>query len=302
MLTRYLPVSLALLEVSAAMAQPQTDLTGILAPGAEVRKLAGGFQFTEGPAWDGKGNLYFSDIPANTVYRMDMKGDFAAFLQPSENSNGLAFDAKGNLIACRHQARDVVRISQSGWIEVLADSYQGKKLNSPNDCVVAKDGAIYFTDPRFGLGNRPQEQDAEGVYRIAPSGELTRVASDMTRPNGLAISPDGKTLYVADSADMKMRAYPLEPDGSAGEGRDFAIMKGPGRGVPDGMTLDEDGRVYCTGAGGIWVFTPGGEHLGTIAVPEVPANCAFGGADERTLFITAQTSVYELAMAHRGLR
>lgn len=296
----FLLASLMSLEATTTMAQLERHR--ILAPGAKVEKLAGGFKFTEGPAWDGKGNLYFSDIPANTIYRMDASGKFDVFMRPSENANGLMFDARGNLIACRHEARDVVRIFASGGVQVLADSYRGSKLNSPNDCVVADDGAIYFTDPRYGLRGRPQEQDLEGVYRISPDGEVARVVDDMTRPNGLFISPDGKTLYVADSAEKKIRAYPLRPDGSAGEGRDFAFLRSDAEGSPDGMTLDEDGNVYCAGPGGVWVFAPDGTHLGTISTPEVPANCTFGGRGNRTLYITARTSVYRIRLARRGLR
>ncbi len=276
-------------------------LEGILPAGAEVQKLATGFQFTEGPAW-GHGALCFSDIPADTIYRVTDAGEVSVFLKPSGKSNGLMYDRDGTLIACRHWERNVARVTPDGQVTVLADRYDGKKLNSPNDCIIAADGAIYFTDPFYGLEGRPQEQDCEGVYRIAPDGALTRVIDEMTRPNGIFISPDGKTLYVGDSEDRKIRAYTLQADGSATDGRDFADMRTDAPGAPDGMTLDADGNIYCTGGGGVWVITPEGKHLGTIAVPEVPANCTFGGPENNVLYITARNSVYWVSLSTKGLR
>jgi gluconolactonase len=281
--------------------QGDGSLDRIVPPGAQVEKVATGFQFTEGPAW-GHGALFFSDIPADTIHRLTETGEVSVFLKPSGKSNGLMFDRDGTLIACRHWERNVARITPDGQVTVLADSYDGKKLNSPNDCSIAADGAIYFTDPHYGLEGRPQEQDCEGVYRLAPGGALTRVVDDMTRPNGLFISPDGKTLYVADSQDRKIRAYTLQADGSATDGRDFIDMRVDAEGVPDGMTMDAEGNLYCTGGGGVWVITPEGQHLGTIPVPEVPANCTFGGADKTVLYITARNSVYRISLKAKGLR
>jgi gluconolactonase len=281
--------------------QGDGSLDRIVPPGAQVERVATGFQFTEGPAW-GHGALFFSDIPADTIHRLTETGEVSVFLKPSGKSNGLMFDRDGTLIACRHWERNVARITPDGEVTVLADSYDGKKLNSPNDCSIAGEGAIYFTDPHYGLEGRPQEQDCEGVYRLAPDGAPTRVVDDMTRPNGLFISPDGKTLYVADSQDRKIRAYTLQPDGSATNGRDFIDMRVDAEGVPDGMTMDAQGNLYCTGGGGVWVITPEGEHLGTIPVPEVPANCTFGGADNTVLYITARNSVYRISLKAKGLR
>ncbi len=293
--TAILTAALLLLSASVALAQ---GLESILPPDAEVEQVATGFTFTEGPAWDGKGNLYFSDIPENVIKRVDEAGNVSVFLEPSGKSNGLMFDGKGDLLACRHWERDVARISPDGTVEVLADSCDGKKLNSPNDCIIAADGAIYFTDPHYGLEGRPREQDVEGVYRLTPDGTVTRVIDDMTRPNGIFISPDGKTLYVADTEEKKVRAYTLQPDGSATDGRDFPAMTGS----PDGMTLDSEGNIYCTGGGGVWVFDPGGKHLGTIETPETPANCTFGGPENKTLYMTARTSVYRVQLLKSGLR
>ncbi|MGD8240532.1 MAG: SMP-30/gluconolactonase/LRE family protein, partial [Armatimonadota bacterium] len=242
-MTDYLPLLTAALVLScAAGALAQGGLDKIVPPGAEVEEVATGFSFTEGPAWDGKQYVYFSDIPENVIKRVDERGNVSVFMEPSQKSNGLMFDADGTLIACRHWARDVARISPDGKVTVLADSYNGKKLNSPNDCIIAADGAIYFTDPYYGLEGRPKEQDVEGVYRLDTAGKVTRVIDDMTRPNGLFISPDGKTLYVADTQERKLRAYTLQADGSATGGRDFATMTGG----PDGMTLDREGNIYCT--------------------------------------------------------
>lgn len=274
----------------------------IVPQGAAVEQVATGFQFTEGPSWDGQGAICFSDIPADTIYRLDETGNYTAFLKPSGKSNGLMFDEDGTLIACRHWERDVARITPEGEVTTLAASYDGKKLNSPNDCVIASDGAIYFTDPHYGLERRPQEQDVEGVYRLAPDGTVTRIIDDMTRPNGIFLSPDGGTLYVADSQDKKIRAYAVQPDGTVSDGRDLADLSSEEPGTADGMTLDADGNLYCTGGGGIWVITPEGQHLGTIPVPEVPANCTFGGADRDVLYITARQSVYRIRLNAVGLR
>ncbi len=274
----------------------------IVPPGAQVEQVATGFNFTEGPAWDGQGAIYFSDIPADTIHKLDEAGNVSVFARPSGKSNGLMFDEDGTLIACRHWERDLARIAPDGQVTVLADVYDGKKLNSPNDCIIADDGAIYFTDPIYGLERRPKEQDVEAVYRLSPDGTLTRVVDDMTRPNGIFISPDGKTLYVADSQEKKIRAYTLQEDGSATAGRDLISVAADEPGTADGMTLDTDGNLYSTGGGGVWVITPEGDHLGTIPVPEVPANCTFGGSDSNVLYITARTSVYRIKLNATRLR
>jgi gluconolactonase len=288
--------------MGGSLMQPMADgLKRIVPEGAQVERVATGFQFTEGPAW-GHGALYFSDIPADTIYRVTEDGQVSVFLKPSGKSNGTMFDTDGTLIACRHWERNVARITAEGQVTVLAEAYAGKKLNSPNDCIIAADGAIYFTDPWYGLEGRPQEQDREGVYRLATDGTLTRVIDDMTRPNGIFLSPDQKALYVADSEDRKIRAYSVQDDGSVTDGRDFVDMQTDADGVPDGMTLDSDGNVYCTGGGGVWVIAPDGTHLGTIAVPEVPANCTFGGPENNVLYITARSSIYRIALNAKGLR
>jgi len=269
----------------------------ILPKGAKAQKIKGGFQFTEGPTWDGKGNLYFSDIQGDAIYRLDAQGKVAPFLKPSANANGLVVDKDGSIIACRHQARDVVRITPDGKVTVLANSFGGGRLSSPNDLAVSRSGAIYFTDPAYGLGGQPGEQKVEGVYRIAPDGAVTRVIEDMTRPNGIAFDPPEKTLYVADSARKVIRAYDVAADGSVSNGRDFAKVSG----TPDGLALDSMGDVYCA-ADGVWVFDYAGHKLGVIPVPETPSNLDFGGANLKTLFITAQTSVYKINLGVAGWR
>ena len=298
--------SLALL-LSALMGgsivqQAERTFDRIVPQDAPVEQVATGFQFTEGPAWDGKGGLLFSDIPADTIYKVDEAGEVSTFLKPSGKSNGLMFDTDGTLIACRHWERDVARVTTDGAVTVLASTYGGKTLNSPNDCVIADDGAIYFTDPHYGLEGRPKEQDIEAVYRLAPDGTVTRVVDEMTRPNGIFTSPDGETLYVADSQDKKIRAYTLQDDGSATDGRDLISVASEQPGTADGMTLDTDGNLYCTGGGGVWVISPEGQHLGTIEVPEVPANCTFGGAERNVLYITARASLYRIRLNATGLK
>jgi gluconolactonase len=269
----------------------------ILPPGAQARKIRGDFRFTEGPAWDGRGNsLYFSDIPASTIHRLDPDGEVSVFLSPSAEANGLALDQDNNLIACRHQARDVARITPGGKVTVIADSFNGGRLNSPNDLAIARDGAIYFTDPAYGLGGAPSEQPVEGVYRIAPDGGVIRIIEDMVRPNGIVIGPGEQTLYVADSARRVIRAYDLARDGRVSSGRDFASVEG----TPDGMALDAMGNLYCAAGGGVWVFDYAGNKLGVIPVPETPANCAFGGPDMKTLFVTARNSLYRVDLGVPG--
>ena len=282
--------------------QQDAGLSGIVPEGASVEQVATGFMFTEGPTWGPDGALYFSDIPADTIFRVTPEGEVSEFLKPSGKSNGNMLDDEGAIVSCRHWARNVARVTLDGEVTILAEAYDDKPLNSPNDCIVAADGALYFTDPHYGLEGREMEQDGEHVYRLAADGGLTRVVDDMTRPNGIFISPDGKTLYVADSTEEKIRAYTLAEDGSATDGRDLIDMRTEADGVPDGMTMDASGNVYCTGGGGVWVVAPDGAHLGTIPVPEVPANCTFGGADNDVLYITARSSVYRIQLSVKGLR
>jgi sugar lactone lactonase YvrE len=286
-------------------AEPTVENTfeTIMGHRAQVEKVAGGFQFTEGPVWDPHGFLLFSDIPANIIYKWTPGASEAeVYRTPSGHSNGLTLDRAGRLLACEHD-RQVSRTERDGTIGTLADRYRGKRLNSPNDIVVRSDGSIYFTDPPYGLPRQEEgkELDFNGVYRLVPDGTLTLLDDSIVRPNGLAFSPDERTLYVDDSAGMHIRAFDVRPDGTLANGRLFAELKEAGKeGVPDGMKVDVRGNVFCTGPGGIWIFSPGGELLGKIETPEVPANLAWGDADLKTLYITARTGLYRVRVQTGG--
>ena len=263
-----------------------------------LERVAGGFGFTEGPVWCGN-YLLFSDIPRNRIVRLTMRHEgpeVTTFRTPSGNSNGQTLDRSGRLITCEHSGRRVTRTEVDGTVSVIAERYQGKRLNSPNDVVVRSDGSVYFTDPPYGLGNpaKWKELSFNGVYRRTPDGELVLLADDFDRPNGLAFSPDETVLYVNDTERGHIRAFDVSPDGSIARGRIFTELKGPEAGRPDGMKVDREGNVYCTGPGGIWIANSDGKHLGRVLMPEVPANLAWGDADWKTLYITAQTSIYRL--------
>lgn len=271
---------------------------------AKIERIATGFLFTEGPVYlPGEACLLFSDIPGNRIYRIGEDGVCDVWRSPSHNANGLTLDREGRLIVCEHGARRVTRTEGDGNITVLADRFEGKKLNSPNDVIVRSDGAVYFTDPPYGIEAGEQEQSVQGVYRIPPEGgEPALVADDFERPNGLAFSPDERFLYVDDSAPDKrhVRVFAVTGEGGLAEGRLFADLNCGGRGTTDGMKVDREGHLFCTGPGGIWVFCPRGNHLGTIVLPEQPSNCAWGGADLSTLYVTAESSVYRVRTATSG--
>jgi gluconolactonase len=269
-------------------------------------RVATGFTFTEGPVWRGE-DLLFSDIPnSRTVrYRPLPEGpEISTFRHPTGNANGQTLDRQGRLIVCEHSTRRVTRVHGSGQVETLAERFEGKRLNSPNDVVVRSDGSIYFTDPPYGLPNQSEGKELpfSGVYRLDPAGTLVLLADDFERPNGLAFSPDERTLYVDDSTRGHIRAFDVAVDGSLANGRVFAELKDqPGeRGVPDGMKVDQEGNVYCTGPGGVWVFDPGTRLLGRVVMPEVTANLAWGDPDWRTLYLTATTSLYRLRVLVPG--
>jgi gluconolactonase len=273
-----------------------------------LERVATGFTFTEGPVWRGE-DLLFSDIPnSRTIrYRPLAEGpEITTFRTPTGNANGLTLDHQGRVLCCEHSGRRVSRIDANGKVETVVDNYQGKRLNSPNDVVVRSDGSIFFTDPPYGLrgGVEGKELPFHGVYRIDPQGALHLLLDDFDRPNGLAFSPDEKTLYVDDTARRHIRAFDLAPDGTVSNGRLFAELnpRSPDeQGAPDGMKVDQEGNVYCTGPSGVWVFDSNGRLLGRIVMPEVPANLAWGGADWRTLYITARTSLYRIRMQVPGV-
>ena len=272
---------------------------------AELERVAGGFEFTEGPVWQG-GYLLFSDIPnSRTVCWQESNEGFSVstYRTPSGNANGLTLDRQGRLISCEHSARRVSRQEADGTYATLADSYQGKKLNSPNDVVVRSDGTIYFTDPPYGvegLGLEP-DLDFRGVYMITTDGVLHLLVSDFDRPNGLAFSPDERTLYVNDSRRRHIRAFAVRDDGTLDNYRLWTDMNSSADGSPDGMKVDRDGNVFCTGPGGIWVMNPAGHVLGRILGDEQPANLAWGESDWSTLFVTARTSLYRIRLNTTGI-
>jgi gluconolactonase len=277
-------------------------VSSLVSDGGDIERLVTGFQFTEGPVWDAsEGCLLFSDIPANRIYKWSSGEPATIFREPSGNSNGLTFDRDGILITCEHGTRRLGKVEEGGTYKVLADRYLGKRLNSPNDAVVKSDGSIYFTDPPYGIKPEEQELKFQGVYRLDPDGqELTLLVDDMERPNGLAFSPDERTLYIADSSERRhVKAFDVENDGSLINGHIFAKIRSELPGNPDGMKVDVEGNLYVATAG-IWIFSEKGENLGVIELPETPANLAWGNEDRKTLYITARTSLYRIKMNVQG--
>jgi gluconolactonase len=261
----------------------------VVAPGAQVAKLVGGFKFTEGPAADAKGNVLFTDIPNNKIYKWSTDGKLSTFLENSGGANGLYFDRMGNLLACQGGDRKLVSIDKNNGKTILADKYDGKRLNSPNDLWLDPKGGIYFTDPRYGRRD-DLEQDGEHVYYLSPDRKkLIRVIDDMTRPNGIIGTTDGKTLYVADLGAGLTYVYKINADGTLSNKKLFAPQGS------DGMTIDNEGNIYFT-TNAVHVYDSKGNLTETIEVPEWPANVTFGGKDEHTLFITARTGLYSIKM------
>lgn len=260
-----------------------------------AERLATGFVFTEGPLWHPEGFYYFVDVRTSTQYRLTPGHAAEVFRTGTGGGNGTTFDLQGRLVICEGDNRRVTRIAADGKIDVLVDRYEGKRLNRPNDVVCRSDGSLWFTDPGLRVPFNDRELPYAGVYRIMPDGK-TRMVADFEYPNGLAFSPDESVLYVANTRWAQyIHAVELDADGQMVRRRIFADMSSDEKeGVPDGMKVDVDGRVYCTGPGGTWAFAPDGKRLGLIRTPEVPANLAFGGPDLKTLFFTARTSVYAL--------
>src|SRR5262245_38515494 len=283
------------------------ELARIVPEGSVIERLAGGFKFTEGPVWS-EGALLFSDIPSDVVLGWDPKsGQLSDYRRPSGQTNGNTLDPEGRLVCCEHVGRRVSRRERDGSYTTLADRFEGKRLNSPNDVVFLSDGAMYFTDPPYGLPKQDEDPAKEvphdGVYRLKDR-QLTLLTDELKRPNGLAFSPDEKTLYVANSDEARKiwMAYPVRADGTLAPGRVFRdVTAEQAPGLPDGMKVDHEGNLYCTGPGGVWIFSPAGKHLGTLRLPEVPANCAWGD-DGRTLYITAQTGLYRIRLAVPAMR
>ena len=266
---------------------------------AGLDKIATGFGFTEGPVWDPKGFLYVSDEDKNKLCRVYLDGRVETLLEIGD-PDGSTLDSQGRLVTTASYLRAIIQVDPDGKYKVLADKYEGKKLNSPNDVIVGPDGALYFTDPTLDLPKgEKQEIPFQGVYRLGHDGSVRLLTRDLVQPNGLAFSPDGKRLYIDDTKQREIRVYDAGAAGELSNGRLFGKEEGNG-GVPDGMRVDVNGNVFVTGPGGIWVWDPDGNHLGTILLPESAANLNWGDADYRTLYITAQTSVYRLKTRTHG--
>ena len=290
-------------------------LHDLIASDAPIERIAGGLGFTEGPVWRGTA-LLFSDIPNKRIVRWRRLPEGPELTTYATGmSNGLTLDRQGRVLAAGHDGRRVTRVADDGSRAVLAEQFQGKRLNSPNDIVVKSDGSIYFTDPPYAIQPstpgmpRPvgwwtapmpgKELPYNGVYRLTPDGSLHLLVDDFALPNGLAFSPDESVLYVDDSAHKHIRAFDVRPDGNLTNSRVLLDMASEDAGVPDGLKVDRQGNVFCTGPGGVWVCRPNGALLGRIVLPELPANLAWG-EDGNVLFLTARTSVYRLPTKTRG--
>lgn len=266
----------------------------VVSPGAELQKLAGDLKFIEGPVCDNQGNLYFSDIPANIIYKYSSDGQLSVFRENSDGSNGLDIDRQGNLLACEGTGRRLVSIDQAGKITVLADSFQLKPFNSPNDLWIDTKGGVYFTDPYYGRKSDSLPQGGQHVFYLSPDRKtIIRVIENLKQPNGLVGTPDCKLLYVGDYAGNETHVYNINDDGTVTHKALFAPLGS------DGMTLDSKGNLYITNKA-VVVYNPEGKLLQKIEFPEEPANVCFGGKDKTTLFVTARTSVYSLKMNVNG--
>lgn len=280
----------------------QPQFTDLIVPGAELKHLADGCIWAEGPVWMPEtASLIWSDIPNNRMLAWSQADGASVFREPSGYTNGNTLDREGRLVSCQHSPGIITRTEKDGTVNTLADSYQGKKLNSPNDLVVKSDGSIWFTDPPYGIlsdreGNqRESEIGANYVFRLDPeSGDITVVGDDFDRPNGIAFAPDEKTIYIADTGKPRnMRVLTVNDDNSLTNIREFAAPDPP---ASDGFRVDTNGNVWTSAGDGVHVFDPDGTLLGKIGVPEKVANCEFGGPDGRTLFMTATTSLYSIAV------
>jgi len=286
--------------ITCILSCSSTKYDDIVAEGAEVEKLSGGFKFTEGPASDSKGNVYFTDQPNDRIMIWSVDDKLSTYMQPSGRSNGLCFDAEDRLWSCADEKNELWIINKDKKIDVLLDSYEGGKLNGPNDVWVGPDGSAYFSDPFY---KRPwwdrdsTQQDGQCVYYLPPDkSQLVRVIDDLVQPNGIIGSPDGKTLFVTDIKDKKTYKYSISDDGHVANKTLFCDMGS------DGMTLDNQGNLYLTNKEGVHVFDSNGQHIKNIKVDETwTANVCFGGADMKSLFITARTGLYRIRMNVKGV-
>lgn len=267
---------------------------------SQLATVATGFGFTEGPVWDDAGFLYVSDETLNKIFRVELNGVKNEVISLGD-PDGNTYDRQHRLIDCASVLRAIIEVTAEGKYKILADKFEGKRFNSPNDVIIGPDDAIYFTDPTLDLPQgQKQEIPFQGVYRLDPNGTVTLLTKDLSQPNGLAFSPNGKHFYVDDSEQRNIRVYDFS-NGTVSNGRIFGSEPGgKGEGVPDGMKVDTNGNIFVTGPGGIWVWDPQGHHLGTIMVPEQPANLTWGDQDRGTLYLTATTSVYKIRTKVHG--
>jgi gluconolactonase len=275
-----------------------------LLEGDSVATLADGFQFTEGPLWCPDGRLLFQDIKAERTYRMPPGGKPEVLREKTRAANGQTFAADGTIVFCEQSGRRVSRMNRDGTgVETVIETWQGKRLNSPNDVVSRSDGLLYFTDPPYGVAPADRELHFQGVFALSPTGDARLVADDFEKPNGLGFSPDERTLYVCDTARYHVRAFDVEHPGGfrVGSSRVFATLDPGQPGGPDGMKVDRDGRVYVAVALGVWVFEPGGKLLGIIGLPKRPANLAWCDPDARGLAVTAVDTVYKVRLKVAGV-
>jgi gluconolactonase len=268
---------------------------------AKLDLVATGFGFTEGPVWDDAGFLYVSDETLNKIFRLYLDGHKEEVISLGD-PDGNTYDRHHRLLDCASVLRAIIEVTPQGQYKVLADHFEAKKFNSPNDVIIGPDGAIYFTDPTLDLpSGQKQEIPFQGVYRLGTNGNVTLLTKDLSQPNGLGFAPDGKHFYVDDSEQRNIRVYDVTTGIKLANGRIFGEEPGgKDDGVPDGIKLDKDGNLFVTGPRGIWVWDAQGHHLGTIVVPEQPANLAWGDKDQRTLYLTATTSVYRIRTRTRG--
>jgi sugar lactone lactonase YvrE len=234
----------------------------------EPEKVTSGYQFTEGPLWHSSGYLLFSDIPANTIYKWTPGGEAVEYLKPSGHSNGLTFDQNGRLVLAQHDGA-IARVTKENKLSIVVDSYQGKRLNSPNDLTVKSDGSIYFTDPPFGVSEENKELDVNGVYRYSPEEGLQLLVDDFDRPNGIVFSPDEERLYVNDTSHNHIRVFKVDDKGLLKDGKVFATMEADSDGAADGMKVDTNGNLYSTGPGGLWIFSPRGNLIQQLKTPRI---------------------------------
>lgn len=297
---RYLSVSILPFFLWLFAVNP-SDAQSLVKEGTQPQKITDGYQFTEGPFWHPDGYLLFSDIPANTIYKWHPDSTkTSVFLKPSGHSNGITMDPQGRIIISQHDGQISTFANDS--LMVLASAYNGKRLNSPNDATVKSDGTIYFTDPPFGVKDEDKELAINGVYRIAKDGTVELLYDKLSRPNGIVFSPDEKTLYINDHASGQILAFDVTTDGSVSLPETFAnVGEADSTGAADGMVVDTAGRLYTTGPGGIYVFSPEGEQLKKITLPARATNLEWGREGKSELFISTPSAIYRLQMNTEGV-